>query len=237
MQEDFDQSIIVIRNCKETVLSGPEWTSTADYGLFHFTPSRKLGSPELFADCTLVNLFINHKTDWGAPIPSTFQAFFVDIVRVLIPPGYKLVLNVVDLYEGYFDPNELVERVLEPNNLFYLFLEKETGGKKHSTLFFECPLEFLKTVADQAFSSSLIDVDALVMINPSAELFDRWVKAGNTDVMFRELIREVYVALAVWGDHNGLFIVTDKLDISEMRRLYDRSGLDQKMREYLAAQQ
>ncbi|SRR6266498_712523 len=236
MKEDLDESVIVIRDCKETVLSQPEWTSTADYGLFHVTHSRTLGSPELFADCTFADLFINHKTDWGAPIPSTFQAFFDDILRILLPPGYKLVLNVVDLYDDYFDPNELVERVLELNKLFYVFLEKEIGAKKHSTLFFECPLELLQTITDQSFSSGLIDVDIFVMANPRAELFESWVNVGNTDVMFRELVREVHLALAVWGDHNGLFVVTDKLRISELRKLYDTSGLDQKIRQYLAAQ-
>lgn len=235
MQEQSDERLIVIRDCKEAVLSQREWKATADYALFHFTQSRTLRNPELFSDCTFPDLFINHKTQWGAPIPGTFQVFFEDIVRTLLPPGHKLVLNVTDLYEGYFEPNELVERVLKPNNLFYLFLEKE-NGEKHLSLFFECPIELLKTVTEQAFSSSLIDIDGFVMANPNGELFQRSVNDGNTDVMFRELVRAVHLAFAVWGDHNGLFIVTDKLDMSELRSLIDSSDIEKQIRQYLSSE-
>jgi len=235
MHEQSGEDLIVIRDCKEYLLSQREWKATADYALFHFTRSRTLSDPELFSDCTFADLFINHKTQWGAPIPSTFQLFLEDIVGTLLPPGHKLVLNVNDLYEGYFEPNELVERVLKPNNLFYLFLEKE-NGEKHPSLFFECPLELLKTVTEQAFSSSLIDIDGFVMAKPNGELFQSWVNEGNTDVMFRELVRAVHMAFAVWGDHNGLFFVTDKLDISELRSLIESSGVEKQIRQYLASE-
>ena len=232
MQEQLGKHLIVIRDCKEAVLSQREWKASTDYALFHFTQSRTLRNPELFSDCTFGDLFINDKTQWGAPIPSTFQLFFEDIVRTLLPPAHKLVLNVTDLYEGYFQPNELVERVLKPKNLFHLFLEKE-NGEKHLSLFFECPIELLKTVTEQAFSSSLIDIDGFVMANPNGELFQNWVNEGNSDVMFRDLVRAVHLAFAVWGDHNGLFFVTDKLDISEARSLIESSGIEEQISQYL----
>jgi hypothetical protein len=209
MQEQSDEPLIVISDCREAVLSQREWKATADYALFHFTQSRTLSNPELFSDCTFADLFIDHKTQWGAPVPSTFQLFFEDITQVLLPRGHKLILNVSDLYEGYFDPNELVERSLKPNNLFHLF-------------------ELLKTVTGQAFSSSLIDIDGFVMAEPNGKLFQCAVNEGNTDVMFREMVRAVHVAFGVWGDHNGLFIVTDKLDLSELRNLVDSSGIEER---------
>src|SRR5678816_918513 len=103
MHEQSGEDLIVIRDCKQYVLSQREWKATADYALFHFTQSRIIRNPELFSDCTFADLFINHKTQWGAPIPSTFQLFFEDIVGILLPQGHKLVLNVNDLYEGYFE--------------------------------------------------------------------------------------------------------------------------------------
>jgi hypothetical protein len=235
MQAESEEGLIVIEDCKEVVLSRSEWKATDDYALFHFTRSRTLGNPKLFSDCTFADLFINHKTDWGAPIPSTFQVFFDELVGTLLPPGHKLVLNITDLYEGYFEPNELVERVLKPNHLFHLFLEKE-NGEKHPSLFFECPLELLKTVIEQAFSSSLIDIDGFVMANPNAELFHSWVNKGNTEVMFRELVRAVHLAFGVWGDHNGLFLVTDKLDFSKLRSVIESSGIEKEIRQYLASE-
>ena len=236
MREGLSQKLIAIKDCKEYVLSGSEWTASADYGLFHFTPSRRLENRELFADSTFADLFIDHKTSWGAPIPRTFQAFFQDIIDALLPPDHKLVLNVVDLYDGYFQQDELVERLIEPGHLFHTFIEKEIGERRQLTLLFECPPEFLKTVSDQFFSSSLIDVDAFVMRNPTAEHFQRSIQQGITDVMFREFIRDVYVAIAVWGDHNGLFLVTDKLDISALERLFESSALETKIKEYVDQQ-
>jgi hypothetical protein len=165
-QEESDQRLIDISDCKEAVLSQREWRATADYALFHFTQSRTLGNPELFSDCTFADLFIDHKTHWGAPIPATFQVFFEDIVRALLPPGHKLVLNVSDFYEG-------------------------------------C---------------------------------DAKLKWGALMLCLRALVRAVHLAFAVLSNHNGLFLVTDKLDNSELRSLIDSSGIEKQIREYLTSE-
>ena len=89
---------------------------------------------------------------------------------------------------------------------------------------------------EQAFSSSLIDIDGFVMANPNGELFHSWVNKGNTGVMFRELLRAVQLAFGVWGDHNGLFLVTDKLNLFELRSVVESSGIEKEINQHLAAE-
>jgi len=234
MKDDIESAHIVVRDCRNSILSNREWKASYDHGLFHFTPSRMMNNPTLFSDCTFADVFIDHKTSWGAPIPSTFQAFFADVVRALLPEDHKLILNIVDLYEGYFDPGEVIKDILEPENLKYMFLDKEIGEKKHRTLVFECPLEHLTEITDKAFASSLIDIDGFVMKDPWIDKFQGWVSAGNTDIMFRQLIRDVHLAFAVLGDHNGLFIVTDKLNLQELRNLLLSPALEQEIQQYVS---
>jgi len=234
MKQDSKSPNIVVKDCRESILSHREWKASDDYALFHFTPLRIINDPTLFSDCTFADVFLNHKTSWGAPIPSTFQKFFGDIVSLLIPERHTFVLNIADLYEGYFEPDEVIREILEPEKANYTFLDKQIETK-HRTLVFECPLEHLENIADRAFSSSLIDIDGFVMKDPWMDAFQRWVEAGNTDIMFRQLIRDVHLAFGVWGDHNGLFVCTDKLTLEQLTLVFHSSELENQVGRYISA--
>ena len=40
----------------------------------------------------------------------------------------------------------------------------------------------------------------------------------DTDIMFRNLIDNVYCAFRVWMDNDGVFLVTSKLDMESLKR-------------------
>ena len=67
---------LIIKDCRKSVLDDEVWKDSIDYGLFHITPERRILDKNVFADCYFFNLIINHKVEWGAPIPSTFQSIF-----------------------------------------------------------------------------------------------------------------------------------------------------------------
>lgn len=233
MGDDADSNYLIVRDCKERILSQDVWEDSDDYGLFHLTPKREIRDKSMFADCSFFDLFINHKTQWGAPIPSTFQAFFKDILRLMVPEGETLILNIIDPYEGYFEEDQFINDFLEPHGHLYFFVEKEINGKKLPTLFFECPVERVDILRDVAFPGTVIDVDGFVVEKSKVSLFPRWAAEGNTDVMFRDLLRNVYFAFGLWGDHNGMLIVTDKLNTPGAEELLRGSQLERQIKQYV----
>lgn len=61
-----------------------------------------------------------------------------------------------------------------------------------------------------AYPGAYTDIDGFVMKSEKMHLFAKWYEMGNTDVMFRDLIKNVYLCFAIWKDKNGMFIVSDK---------------------------
>jgi hypothetical protein len=233
MSGNADTIYLIIKDCKARVLGDEVWKASDDYGLFHFTPTRKILDRSIFADCAFFDLFINHKTQWGAPIPSTFQAFFKDLLKLMIPEGETLFFNVVDLYEGYFEENKFIDEFLKPHGYLYFFLNKEINGQICPRLFFECPIDQVNILDDVAFAGTVIDVDGFVHDKSKVALYEKWSREGNTDVMFRDLIRNVYMAFGVWGDHNGIFVVTDKFDIPTLEKRLRGTPLEQEIEKYI----
>ena len=225
--------VILLSDIKESIVSNGEWETSDDYSLFHITPTRSMSHKGIFDGCSFIDLSIDHKTEWGAPIPSTFQKFFGEVLELIIPEGYILILNIVDLYEGYFEQDRFVEDFVKPNNYDYFYIDKEINGKVVTTLFFECPIHRLSFLDETAFSGTVIDVEGFVLDRSKVGLFPAWQKMGNTDTMFRDLLRNHHFAFRLWRDHNGMFITTDKFDIAQLEKaLYD-SALDQEICDYI----
>ena len=109
--------MFTIGDCKKSVCN-KTWLASDDYALFHFTSVRVMETPHIFDDCYFYNLNINHKVSWGAPIPSTFQSFFPDLIEIIMPPGYMMLLNVVDTADRsdfrYLDNDEFIKSFLTP---------------------------------------------------------------------------------------------------------------------------
>lgn len=135
--------MIRIEDVKKNVLTGSAWDATDEYGLFHFTNQRGIQDACLFDDCHFIDLCIAHKTDWGAPIPSTFQLFLPRILKIIMPQDNILVLNMVDTAERtnfrYLDNEEFVKTFLRPKGYNFFFLEKQIGMEWFSTVFFRVP--------------------------------------------------------------------------------------------------
>jgi len=146
--------VILLSDIKESIVSNGEWETSDDYSLFHITPTRSMSHKGIFDGCSFIDLSIDHKTEWGAPIPSTFQKFFGEVLELIIPEGYILILNIVDLYEGYFEQDRFVEDFVKPNNYDYFYIDKEINGKVVTTLFFECPIHRLSFLDETAFSGT-----------------------------------------------------------------------------------
>ena len=226
---------VIVTDCKATVLKADVWRATDDYSLFHITPVRTLGNREVLDDCSFFDVFINHKTEWGAPIPSTFQYFFPDILKIVTPPGAVLVLNVVDLYEGYFCQDRLIEDFLKLNGYMYFFIDKEISGATYSMLFFECPIDRLSVLKEIAFAGTVIDVEGFVLERSKIDLFPSWHRMGNTDLMFRELLKNVFLAFKLWRDHNGMFVASDATDIPTVETELCDSTLEQQIGDYTSS--
>lgn len=224
---------LIVDDCKETVLNDEVWKDSIDYGLFHLTPERRILDREIFNDCTFVDLFINHKVEWGAPIPSTFQAFFPDLMKFLVPEEEILLFNLVDLFEAYFEENEFIADFLVPDGYEYFFLNKEISGKTSPRLFFECPVDRVNILNDVAFPGMDVDVDGFVLKRSDIDGFKKLSNQGNTDVMFRKMIKAVYLAFGIWGDHNGMFIVTDKFDIPTLEKKLLDAPLERQIEKYI----
>jgi hypothetical protein len=142
-------------------------------------------------------------------------------------------LNVVDLYEGYFEQNQFVEDVLKPSGYIYFSIDKEINGKLYPTLFFECPISNVSILHDIAFPGTVIDVDGFVLERSKVGLFESWRAMGNTGTMFRELLRNVYFAFGIWGDQNGMFITTEKFSIPELKETLSESKLESEIYKYI----
>jgi hypothetical protein len=227
------KNYLVIEDGREQIVRSDVWKADDDHALFHFTSGRTLNHNAL-ADCFFLEIFIDHRTQWGAPIPSTFQKFFPELLAALVPSHHSLVLNIFDPYEGYFDEQQFIKTFIEPKSLLHFFLDKEIGGRNVPTLFFDCPLGNVSILDDVAFPGTVIDVEGFVMKDPQIELFKKWHEQGNTDSMFRQLLRRVNFAFRMWRDFNGFFVVTDKFDSSGIRRTLNSSSLKKRIGDYVA---
>lgn len=229
------RDVIIVNDRKEFILSSEIWKSTVDYSLFHITPVRTISDKTIFGDCSFMNLFIDHKTDWGAPIPSTFQRFFSNILELIVPGKYILLLNVVDyINEDYFQQHHFVETFLKPNGHRFFFLPREINGEINSSVFFECPIPKISVLEDIAFPGTFTHVEGFVLDRYCPNSFLRWAQMDNTDVMFRDMLTSVYLAFGVWGDHNGMFVATDKFDVPKLRETLRNPEIQQDISNYIS---
>jgi len=229
--------MFVINDCRTHVLNGNVWVATDDYALFHFTSKRIITTPQIFDDCYFYDLYINDKTEWGAPIPSTFQFFFPHILDLIMGQDHTLILNVVDIAERndfrYLEEKEFVNSFLKPRGYQFFFLDKEIHGEQFSTLFFECSAKDAIILEEIAYPGSFTDIDGFILKREEIGLFVKWHQMGNTDVMFRELIRKVYLSFGIWSDKNGMFIVSDKLDSESLRKKLETSSIVNAINKYI----
>ena len=119
-------------------------------------------------------------------------------MKLLVPEEEILFLNIVDRYEGYFEENKFIDEFLKPHGYLYFFLNKENNGQIFPTLFFECPVDQVQILNEVAFDVMGIDIDGFVFKKSKVKLFKELSEQGNTDVMFRDLIRLVYMAFGIW---------------------------------------
>ena len=229
--------MIVIEDARKNILTGNEWDATDDYALFHINKRRKIEDVNVFDDCIFIDLHITHKTKWGAAIPSTFQFFLPNILEIIMPKDNIIVLNVVDTAERddfrYLVNDDLVNSFLKPNGYEFLFLDKEISGQRYPTIFFECSFNDLDVLDHVAYPGTFTDIEGFLMERGKLRLFSKWYKMGNTDVMFRDLIRNVYMAFRIWKDKNGMFIVTDKLNIESLEKKVKASGIIKEIEDYI----
>jgi hypothetical protein len=226
-----------IKDCKADVLTGNVWMATDDYALFHFTSERIINTPYIFDDCYFYELCIDHKEEWGGPIPSTFQLFFPHILEVIMVPNTVLLLNVVDIADRidfrYLDNEEFINSFLKPRGYDYFFLNKEIHGEQFSTLFFECSVKDLTILEEVAYPGVFTDIDGFILEREKISLFVKWHQMGNVDVMFRDLIKNVYLSFGIWYDKNGMFIVNDKLDSQTLKEKLESSDIVNEIRNYI----
>jgi len=187
-----------------------------------------------FDDCTFLELHINHKVSWGAPIPSTFQLLFPHLMRALAPPDTIVLLSVMDpADEGCLNPSKLVNDFIVPNNYLHFFIDKEWADTQISTLFFECPIDKLEILREIAYRGVVTEVEGFVFERSKVALVQTWKEMGNTDVMFRDLLRNIHFAFRLWQDYNGILICTDKFDERKLRDLLNAAGLEAWIADYI----
>lgn len=232
--------MIVVADVKKDILSTDNWDATEDYALFHINERRSFRDINLFDECSFIDLYICHKTVWEGIIPSTFQTFMPRILEVIMPKDNTIVLSVVDTAEQddfrYLFIDDFIKTFLSPKGYDYSILKKKIGGECYSVIFFECPLMDLQILDEIAYPGTFTAVEGFVIEKGNLPLFSKWHEMGNTDVMFRDLVKKVYMAFRMWTDKNGMFIVTDKLNIPLLEEKVQSSGILKEIEDYVQQQ-
>ena len=209
------------------------------YEFFEFWPiPRNFHDPIKLSDCFFFNLHIgSYVTEWvpgvpPPPDPSAFSQAFSTLLKTLAGENV-LTLHVKSLDPDYFDPLKVIKEILQPQNLDYMLLrfskkqDNQGGVSTEGALFFEWPTTNLEYVVDNWFMSPQVTIEGYIstksVLPKLAELFG----LPDTEERLRELLRAIEIGFKIWQDFNGLFVLTDRLDLPALReRLHSESFRD-----------
>jgi hypothetical protein len=222
---------LVIQDVRDRVLNYALYGSGGHnllHGFFHFPRTeRDFQNPRLLSDCHFYDISIRDPVEdpdlkISIPDPGLFEAFFPTILRRLLG-STKLTLFVKAVYRDYFNELEIVERILAPRSLGYVLLANLSGPLNSripvdfGNLVFEWPKDELAYVVEEWFISPTVMIEGYASDSSAVSAISRLYFEPDTEERVRELLRVNEFGFRVWRDNNGLFLVTDKLDIDVLK--------------------
>ena len=199
------------------------------YEFFEFWPTpRDFHDSSKLADCFFYNVHINaYVKDWVPGVrppadPQVFREAFPSLMRKLVGEG-SLTFCVISPDPDSFDAVKTIKEILHQQNLSYMFLrcaQKQSTHEEPLTegvLFFEWPIDKLEDFADSWFVSAQVTVEGYInsqsILPQVAQLFYQ----PDTEERLRELLRSIEVGFKVWPDFNGIFLLTERLDLQALK--------------------
>jgi hypothetical protein len=198
---------------------------------------RKFSNPHALADCFFYNLYISHFVrDWPRPTapphPGIFREFFSTILSRLIGSGNTLTLFVNSVDRDYFNAIEVIEDLLAPRKLEYILLPNpwfrvdRKFRPNVGQLVFTWPSDFLDYIVQNWFDGPWIEIEGYIspisLLPRIAELYF----GPDTEERVRDFLRAIEIGFRVWPDHNGLLVLTDKLDADALAKRLRVSDLN-----------
>jgi hypothetical protein len=209
---------------------------------FRFWRNRKFSNPAVLSDCSLYDVFITYYVrDWPGPSlpdPSFFEEFFPAILRRLVGSDNTLALYVKSSDPGYFEELEAIKSVLSPRSLPFVLLPREGPppddprfGPNVGHLIFEWPVNELKYVVENWFMCPQVEIEGYISkelpLAPISELYFR----PDTEERIREILRTIEIGFRLWRDNNGLFVLTDKVDLPTLTERLNLAAFNHEIKE------
>jgi hypothetical protein len=170
------------------------------------------------------------------PMPSGWHLFgplFREIITRLMARSGKLCLFVKGMDRTYFDELETIDNVLVPRNLSYVLLPPSAPFKKDAPvrlgaghLIFEWPSELLDEVPRKWFHSPGIEIEGYIGKDEFLGQIARIYFEPDTELRIRELLTYVDIGFRVRQDNDGLFLVSQKLNMEALSNLLGLSQLN-----------
>ena len=205
---------------------------------------RTFTNPAVLEDCFFCDMHITyHVREWprqpGPPHPGIFEDFFPTILGRLLGSGKTLVLFVYG-DRHHFDEFKVIETILWPKNLRYVLLPNppRVGPDPRipygaGRLVFEWPSDCLDYIVKEWFESPAIEIEGYVSSGselPLCSIAELYFRPDNEERV-REILRKTELGFRLWPDNNGLFVLTDKMNIDALEERLQISDLNVKIQE------
>lgn len=203
---------------------------------------RNFLDPARLHDCYFYDVYLTHfVANWPSypspPHPGMFQDIFPTILGRLMGEANTLTLFVKSIDPEYFNELDVIKKLLGPRNLSYILLSNPIRSEDRRTqvdighLIFEWPLASFNYIVEEWFMSPQVTIEGYISQEPPlAQIASLYFKP-DTEQRIRELLSTIEVGFRVWPDNNGIFILTDKLDVNGLNDRLRGPDLNQLLEE------
>ena len=182
--------------------------------------------------------------EWGPcgppPHPGIFKRFFPTILTRLLGARNRLTLFVQPTDRDSFDELNVIETLLVPRRLPYILFSK-TGPRGDFSglpirpnvgyLIFEWSTTLVDDIAERWFLSPMLSIEGYISRESALATISGLHFQEDTEERVRELLRNIEMGFKVWPDNNGLFVLTDKLDLGGLRERLQIADLNRMLQE------
>jgi hypothetical protein len=180
-----------------------------------------------FEKCNFFDLhfslyFGSTATQLGPAHPGLFGDLFPELLQRLAGGATTLTLLIRDVSSDFFDEFSVIQSELLRKGLRFALLSHLEPSlyedRRPGNLFFEWPVEDLRDVVDKWFMVPQVTIEGYVSKQPILGLLSMLYVQADTERRIMQLLRSLEFGFRLWRDLNGLWVLSDKVNRSELER-------------------